>query len=101
MKGKLIIMNNELNIIKNFMSTLYRRCSRFHKTGCACDNLCGMADFCNHAFRLSEKEIDSLYKIYLLDDSEYAEELELAKKIKECGIVYKKLEQIINVIKQQ
>lgn len=92
-------MDNELDIIKKFILTLRKKCNYYQKSGCACNNLCGMAKVCHKGFKVSEEEIEELYKIYLNDETEYIKELELAKKIREYGIEYRKLEQIIDAMK--
>lgn len=90
---------NELEIIKKFLLGLTDRCSHYHECGCACSNVCGMAKYCSHAFRLSEEDINELYKIYSKNENEYLEELELAKKIKKYGIDLSKLEGLIELVK--
>lgn len=92
-------MESELKIIKDFLLTLHKRCNHYHKGGCACSNLCGMAKYCHKGFTFSEEDIKELYKIYSKAENEYLEELEIAKKIRKYNIDYKKLEQIIEAIR--
>ena len=92
-------MNNELETIKKFLLTLHKRCDHYNKCGCANSNICGMANYCHKGFRLADNEIEQLYRIYLKDENEYLDELELAKKIKEFNIDYKKIEKIIDAMK--
>lgn len=92
-------MENELKVIKDFLLTLHKRCNHYNKAGCACSNLCGMADYCHKGLKFSEEDIEDLYKVYSKAENEYLEELEIAKKIRGYGIDYKKLEQIIDAMR--
>ena len=92
---------NKLEIITDFLTVLNKRCKRFNQAGCACLDNCGMAKFCHyHWYDLSEEDIEKLYDIYIKDDSDYAEELELARKIKSSGIKFVDIEQAIEMIKK-
>lgn len=88
-----------MEIIKDFISTLNRRCRRYNKCGCARIDNCGMKDSCHKGFRLTDEDVDKLYDIYLKDDSEYADELEIAREIKLSGIPISKIRQAIEMIK--